>query len=106
MIKKLQRKFIMISGLAVIVIMVCFLLPVNLINRVRVGNELKRTLRFIMDSGGDLSGLKETEREDPPAAQAGPVFLLTARLSGEDARRAGALLREMGIPVQLCEVKG
>ena len=49
---------------------------------------------------------KETEREDPPAAQAGPVFLLTARLSGEDARRAGALLREMGIPVQLCEVKG
>ena len=63
MIKKLQRKFIMISGLAVIVIMVCFLLPVNLINRVRVGNELKRTLRFIMDSGGDLSGLKETERE-------------------------------------------
>ncbi len=64
MIKKLQRKFIMISGLAVIVIMVCFLLPVNLINRVRVGNELKRTLRFIMDSGGDLSGLKETEREE------------------------------------------
>lgn len=36
MIRKLQRKFIMISGLAVIIVMVCVLFPVNLINRIRV----------------------------------------------------------------------
>lgn len=63
MIRKLQRKFIMISGLAVIIVMVCVLFPVNLINRIRVGNELKSTIRFIMDSGGDFSRLHETETE-------------------------------------------
>lgn len=63
MIRKLQRKFIMISGLAVIIVMVCVLFPVNLINRIRVGNELKSTIRFIMDSGGDFSRMHETETE-------------------------------------------
>ena len=55
MIKKLQRKFIMISGLAVVIVMLCLLLPVNLVNRIRLRNELKKTISFIMESGGDLS---------------------------------------------------
>ena len=61
MIKKLQRKFIMISGLAVVIVMLCLLLPVNLVNRIRLRNELKKTISFIMESGGDLSGSVETE---------------------------------------------
>lgn len=61
MIKKLQRKFIMISGLSMIIIMVCFLTPVNLINRMRVGDELERTLRLILESDGDFSDLLQTE---------------------------------------------
>ena len=44
MIKKLQRKFIMISGLAVVIVMLCLLLPVNLVNRIRLRNELKKTI--------------------------------------------------------------
>ena len=45
------------------------------------------------------------EMEDPRSAQTEPAILLTARLSGEDARRVSELLREMGISVQLGEVK-
>ncbi len=63
MIKKLQRKFIMIAGLAVVIIMLCFLIPVNMINRYRVGRDLKQTLSFILDAGGDLSEAEETEAE-------------------------------------------
>ncbi len=63
MVKKLQKKFIMIAGLAVVIIMFCFLVPVNLINRYRVGGDLKKTLSFIMEAGGDLSSAQETEAE-------------------------------------------
>ncbi len=63
MIKKLQRKFIMIAGLAVVIIMTCFLIPVNMMNRYKVAIEQEKTLRFIMESGGDLSGAQETEVE-------------------------------------------
>ena len=51
----------MISGLAVVIVMLCLLLPVNLVNRIRLRNELKKTISFIMESGGDLSGSVETE---------------------------------------------
>ncbi|HCI73222.1 MAG TPA: hypothetical protein DHV42_01605 [Lachnospiraceae bacterium] len=63
MIKKLQKKFIMIAGLAVVIVMVCVLFPINMINRYRVGNELRNTIRYIMDSGGDFSEMQETESE-------------------------------------------
>lgn len=63
MIKKLQKKFIMISGLAVVIVMVCVLFPINMINRYRVGKELRNTIRYIMDSGGDFSEMQETESE-------------------------------------------
>ncbi len=64
MIRKLQRKFIMIAGLAVIIMMVCFLVPVNLISHYRVGNQLHKTLRFIIESDGDLDGYNEWESEN------------------------------------------
>lgn len=68
----------MISGLAILIIMACFLLPVNLINRIRVGNELRRTLHFIMESGGDFSGVEETEyRFEPDGRPDNVVDLLT-----------------------------
>ena len=37
MIRKLQRKFILITGLAVVLMMVCFLLPLNTLNHYREG---------------------------------------------------------------------
>ena len=77
MIKKLQRKFIMIAGLAVVVMMVCFLLPVNLINRYRVGSELRKTIRFILDSGGSISDVAQTE--DDGERMPDVLSLLTGR---------------------------
>jgi len=64
MIRKLQRKFIMIMGLSVIILMICFLLPLNLINYYKVGQQLQKTLQFIIDSGEDLQELETEEDTD------------------------------------------
>ncbi len=63
MIKKLQRKFIMIAGLAVVIIMFCLLAPINLLNRYKVSRELEKTLSYIIEAGGELSATQETEIE-------------------------------------------
>lgn len=50
----------MSMGLSVIILMICFLLPLHLINYFKVGQQLQKTLQFIIDSGEDLQEL-ETE---------------------------------------------
>ena len=64
MIRKLQRKFILITGLAVVLMMVCFLLPVNTLNHYRVGQKLRRTLSYIIEKDEKLPyGQPEPESE-------------------------------------------
>lgn len=64
MIRKLQRKFIKIAGLSVLILLISLLIPLNLLNYFRIGNQMRKTLGFIIESDGNLSNLERQTEAD------------------------------------------
>lgn len=64
MIKKLQHQFILYSTLAIIILMVLLLIPVNLFNYLNRSSDIHDELQYIADNGGELPSITLNEYKD------------------------------------------
>ena len=64
MVKKLQRQFILYSTLAVVILMVLLLIPVNLFNYLNRSSDIRNELKYIADNGGELPSITLNEYKD------------------------------------------
>ncbi|MGN0361971.1 MAG: ATP-binding protein [Bilifractor sp.] len=73
MIKKLRRKLIMVSMLAVTIVLFIIIGAINILNYNSIATASDRILNIIRDNGGSLSGLQMTQPMQDPGQNGGDV---------------------------------